>query len=207
MSVQLERPEARNTLGLVFAGGRATRMGGVNKGLVLFEGRPLAGIAIERLAPQVRRVAVSANRDAGKFLALGAAAAVPDRLTGFPGPLAAIDAAAGVMDACEQWLFTVPCDVPYFPKDLLAALASAFDGKTPAYAARAAGRSQNTFALIHRSLLPTVAPFVEQGDRKLGLWLEEQGVREVEVEAEPFCFANVNSPDELQALEKAGRPL
>lgn len=207
MSVQLERPEAQNTLGLVFAGGRATRMGGVNKGLVLFAGRPLAGIAVGRLAPQVRRVAVSANRDARRFLELGAAAAVPDRLAGFPGPLAAIDAAAGVMDGSEQWLLTVPCDVPYFPKDLLRTLASAFDGKTPAYAVRAAGRSQNAFALIHRSLLASAAPFVERGERRLGRWLAEQGAREVEVHAEDFCFANVNSPEELQALEKAHHPL
>ncbi len=65
-------PERANTIGLVLAGGRATRMGGVNKGLVLFNGEPMAGRVIRTLAGQVSHVWVSANRDADAFVKLGA---------------------------------------------------------------------------------------------------------------------------------------
>ena len=84
-------PERANTIGLVLAGGRATRMGGVNKGLVLFNGEPMAGRVIRTLAGQVSRVWVSANRDADAFVKLGAQKVFADVLEGFPGPLAALD--------------------------------------------------------------------------------------------------------------------
>lgn len=79
-------PERANTIGLVLAGGRATRMGGVNKGLVLFNGEPMAGRVIRTLAGQVSRVWVSANRDADAFVKLGAQKVFADVLEGFPGP-------------------------------------------------------------------------------------------------------------------------
>ena len=195
-------PEKGNTAGVLLAGGRATRMGGVNKGLVLSSGEPMAGRIIRRLRPQVGTIVASVNRDAEAYIELGADLAVPDRLTGFPGPLAALDAAGTVTKA--EWLLTVPCDVPLIPENLLERLSSAFaQSPAPALTVRADGRDQNTIALIHRSLLPTIRPFIERGDRKLGLWFEENKRIRVEWSDPGFGFVNVNSPEELQSLEKA----
>ena len=195
-------PEKGNTAGILLAGGRATRMGGVNKGLMPFSGEPMAGRIIRRLRPQVGTIVASVNRDAEAYIELGADLTIADRLTGFPGPLAALDAAGTVTDA--EWLLTVPCDVPLIPEDLLQKLSSGFaETHVPALTVRADGRDQNTIALVHRSLLPTIRPFIERGDRKLGLWFDENKRARVEWADPGFGFVNVNSPEELLALEKA----
>ena len=100
-----------DTVGLIYAGGRATRMGGVNKAFVKFEGRCLIEHVVERLRPQCAGIVISANRDLSDFSRL-ADAVLPDVLSDFPGPLAALDAMArAAMPNCE-WVLTVPCDAP-----------------------------------------------------------------------------------------------
>lgn len=59
-SMRLDAPSKDNTLGLVLAGGRATRMGGVNKGLVPFKDKPMAAWVIEALSQQTSTIWVSA---------------------------------------------------------------------------------------------------------------------------------------------------
>lgn len=138
-------PERANTIGLVLAGGRATRMGGVNKGLVLFNGEPMAGRVIRTLAGQVSRVWVSANRDADAFVKLGAQKVFADVLEGFPGPLAALDSLNERLrtEGTEgvEWILTVPCDVPLVPETLLEVFAGAFDG-SPAYTIETGGTTK-----------------------------------------------------------------
>ncbi|WP_176220448.1 NTP transferase domain-containing protein, partial [Cronobacter sakazakii] len=73
--------------GVVLAGGRATRMGGKNKGLVMLNGKALWKYVAERLAAQVAHVAVSANRDLEAYRASGYPV-ITDTLPDFPGPLA-----------------------------------------------------------------------------------------------------------------------
>ena len=202
MSEMVSVPVKENTVGILLAGGRATRMGGANKGLVPFLGEPMAGRIIKRIRPQVKSIVASVNRDAEAYLALGADQAVPDRFEGYPGPLAALDAAGAAADA--EWLLTVPCDVPLIPENLLARLSLAFR-KHPARAltVRTDGRDQNTIALVHRSLLAEIKPFIDRGDRKLGLWFDDNGRERVEWPEPGLSFVNVNSPEELEALEKA----
>ncbi len=108
--------------GLVMAGGRATRMGGIDKGLVLFEGRPLAEHVARRLAPQCRTLLVSANRNLSAYRALGLTP-VTDRIPGFEGPLAGWEAACAV--AKTKYVVSVPCDSPRVPGDLAAKLSAA----------------------------------------------------------------------------------
>ena len=202
MSEMVSVPVQENTVGILLAGGRATRMGGVNKGLVPFLGEPMAGRIIKRLRPQVKSIVASVNRDAEAYLALGADLAVPDRFEGYPGPLAALDAAGAAADA--EWLLTVPCDVPLIPENLLERLSEGFrQHPARALTVRTDGRDQNTIALVHRSLLAEIKPFIDRGDRKLGLWFDDNGRERVEWSEPGLCFVNVNSPEELEALEKA----
>lgn len=197
-------PSMENTLGLVLAGGRATRMGGVNKGLVLFRGEPMAGRIIRTLAGQVSRVWVSANRDAQAFVSLGAQKVFADVLEGFPGPLAALDSLNECLKTEKakdvEWVLTVPCDVPLVPETLLDVLAEAFDGRS-AYTIEMGGFDQNTISLVHVSALEAVRPFLAAGDRKLGLWFERLGREHVHWTGEESAFANINSHEELRQLE------
>ena len=71
--------------GLVLAGGQGRRMGGVDKGLQLLQGRPLMQHVIERLRPQVDRVLINANQNLERYAEFGCPV-VPDRVGGFAGP-------------------------------------------------------------------------------------------------------------------------
>jgi molybdenum cofactor guanylyltransferase len=117
-----------NLTGLVLAGGRGTRMGGVDKGLQLLHGEPLAAHVLKRLAAQTGPLLISANRHAEVYAGLGApfgAAVVADTLAGFPGPLAGL--LAGLRAAGTEFVLSAPCDSPGLPADLAARLALAFD--------------------------------------------------------------------------------
>ena len=111
---------------LLLAGGRGSRMGGVDKGLQPLNGQSLAAHAIERLHAQqglrLGHIMINANRNRDAYRALGLPV-WPDALTDFPGPLAGFLAG---LDHCQSpWLLTVPCDTPRFPLDLLERLAQA----------------------------------------------------------------------------------
>jgi molybdopterin-guanine dinucleotide biosynthesis protein A len=113
---------ATDITGLVLAGGRGTRMGGVDKGLQSHLGLPLALHTLLRLQPQVGAVMINANRNLAAYEAMGAPV-WPDALPDYPGPLAGMLAG---LEHCETpWLLTVPCDTPGFPHDLAARLAQA----------------------------------------------------------------------------------
>lgn len=200
-------PERHDITGLVLAGGRGTRMGGQDKGLQPLHGRPLAQWALQRLRPQVRGVALNANRNAVAYARLG----VPvwsDGRADFQGPLAGF--ATGLAHIETPWLLTVPCDTPLFPPDLAARLARAAQqaGTPVAMAAtRLADGSlqpQPVFCLMHRALAASVQESLASGERRAYRWAERQGCTLVPFEPphdDPLAFHNVNTLAELQALQ------
>lgn len=191
--------------GLVLAGGRGSRMGGVDKGLQNHRGVPLALHALMRLSPQVGAVMVNANRNLGAYESFGAPV-WPDALPDFAGPLAGFLAG---LEHCETpYLATVPCDTPDFPEDLVARLADALerDGAQIAMAAApeadGALRTQPVFCLLETALLESLVRFTHEGGRKIDRWTALH--RTVEV---PFddarAFFNANTLAELQQLQQA----
>ena len=108
--------------GLVLAGGRGSRMGGVDKGLQNHQGMPLALHALRRLQPQVGHLMLNANRNLGAYEAFGVPV-WPDATADFPGPLAGMW--AGLEHCKTPYLVTVPCDTPHFPVDLVERLGAA----------------------------------------------------------------------------------
>ena len=112
--------------GIVLAGGRGSRMGGVDKGLQLYNGMPLAKHAIQQLQPQVGTMLINANRNLDVYQTWGAqfsADVVVDELADFAGPLAGF--LVGLQHCKTPFLMTVPCDTPRFPKNLVARLSEA----------------------------------------------------------------------------------
>lgn len=194
-------PRREEITGLLLAGGMGRRMGGADKGLVEYGGRPLAARALERLAPQVGAVLVNANRNLAAWRAFGHPV-IEDRIAGFAGPLAGLH--AGLAACATPWLVTVPCDSPNLPVDLVTRLA---DGIAAAGAdlavAGAAGRWQPVFALLRRELAGALEDYLAAGERKIDRWFA--GLDHVVVEFDDAgAFANINTAEELRDLGSLG---
>ncbi len=188
--------------GLVLAGGRGSRMGGVDKGLQLHRGVPLALQAMLRLAPQVGHVMINANRNLGAYESFGVPV-WPDALPDFAGPLAGFLAG---LEHCETpWLVTVPCDTPDFPLDLVERLrrhAEAEDAEIALAACPQDGvqRAQPVFCLMRASLLESLVRYTHGGGRKIDRWTALHRAIEVPFD-DPRAFFNANTLAELQQLQ------
>jgi molybdopterin-guanine dinucleotide biosynthesis protein A len=197
---------AEDITGLVLAGGRGSRMGGVDKGLQNHLGLPLALHALLRLQPQVGPTMINANRNLAAYEAMGVPV-WPDPIADFAGPLAGLLAG---LEHCETpYLVTVPCDTPNFPTDLVARLAQALDehGAEIAMAATREGGSlqvQPVFCLLRTALLESLVAFLHGGERKIDRWTARHRCVEV-VFDDAAEFFNANTADELRRLQP-GRP-
>jgi molybdopterin-guanine dinucleotide biosynthesis protein A len=195
----VQAPTPAQITGLVLAGGRGSRMGGIDKGLQLYQGRPLVQHALQRLAPQVGALMINANRNLDAYATFGMPV-WPDALADYPGPLAGL--AAGLAHCATPYLASVPCDSPHFPCDLVARLAAALAADAAQIAVAAAVedgalRTQPVFCLLHTSLLPGLLAFLHSGRRKVGGWLATQRCVQVRFD-EAAAFFNANTLADLQ---------
>jgi molybdopterin-guanine dinucleotide biosynthesis protein A len=189
----MERPAA-----LILAGGRALRLGGMEKPLLVLAGRSILARILDALGDSVAAVALSANGDTRRF--------APFRLPVLPdGPFHGQGPLAGVLAGLE-WaagigattLLTVPGDTPFLPKNLASKLAPA-----PSVAA-SGGQRHHLVALwpvAARAMLRRRlgAP----GSRTVAGFADGLDPRLVEFSADPRDpFLNINTPADL-ALARA----
>jgi molybdopterin-guanine dinucleotide biosynthesis protein A len=179
--------------GIVLAGGLARRLGGVDKALEVFEGRPLLRRVLERLAPQVDEVLISANRNIEVYESYGLRV-VQDEYAGFAGPLAGLH--AGLRAASHPLLLSVPCDAPDIAPDLAARLRAAL-GANDAAVASAGGRMQPVFALLRRGVLPGLEAYLSGGGHKAEAWLRSLAHVEVDFGEASAAFRNLNTPEDF----------
>jgi molybdopterin-guanine dinucleotide biosynthesis protein A len=188
--------------GLILAGGRASRMGGVDKGLQNHRGLPLALHALLRLQPQVGEVIINANRNLGAYESFGVPV-WPDVLADFAGPLAGF--MAGMEHATTPWLVSVPCDSPGFPDDLVARLAQAASDADaqiamPVTVEEGERRTQPVFCLMQTQLLESLVAYTQGGGRKIDAWTAQHRVVEVPFD-DARAFFNANTLADLQQLQ------
>ena len=204
-------------LGVILAGGLASRMGGGDKGLLQIGGQSLLSRVRDRLAPQVSGLALNANGDGARFADLDLPV-VSDSIEGFAGPLAGV--LAGLDWAAEQGaeaIVTAAADTPFFPTNLVARLVAATEGQehplvlatTPRTGEelKSGGRSKvnrhPTFGLWPVALRDDLRRALQDGQRKVVLWTDQHGGREALFEATPFDpFFNVNTPADLRRAEE-----
>ena len=189
--------------GLILAGGRGSRMGGVDKGLQAHLGMPLALHALLRLAPQVGEVMINANRNLAAYESMGAPV-WPDVLPDYPGPLAGF--LTGLERCATPYLATVPCDSPHFPEDLVARLAErldADDAEIAIAATREDGelRLQPVFCLMRATVMESLAGFTKSGQRKIDAWTATLRQSAVEFD-DAAVFVNANTLAELRGLQR-----
>ncbi len=187
--------------GLVLAGGQGRRMGGVDKGLVPLDGRPMIVHVLDRLAPQVDEILINANQNVERYAALGHPV-VPDLVQGFAGPLAGLH--AGLTATRAARIVTVPCDSPFFPRDLVARLAAARAAAGADVAvARTFDQPHPVFSMVERNVLPHLDAFLRSGGRKIDAWYATLRLVEVAFDDCADAFRNINTPDELTEASRA----
>ena len=189
-----------NVTGLILAGGKGSRMGGVDKGLQVFRGKRLVDHVYERLAPQVGGVIINANQNHEEYKSFGVRV-VSDAIGGYAGPLAGLH--AGLSISKRPFLATVPCDSPFLPADLIERLYQRIDESGAELAVAKTGEQPHpVFSLVRRGVLDHLADFLKGGGRKIDAWYATLNVVEVAFDDEAEAFSNFNTLDELAANEK-----
>jgi len=183
--------------GVILAGGKASRMGGVDKGLQLLNGKPLWMHAADSLRPQVTTLVISANRNIAVYQASGYQV-YQDRLADYPGPLAGMLA---VMQQSEaEWFLFCPCDTPFIPA-CLAERFSANAGEAPAVWAHDGERDHPTVALMHRRLIPLLQDYLAAGERRVMAFMRQAGGQAVDFSDKKQAFININTLTDIDNLQ------
>ncbi|MCT8158931.1 molybdenum cofactor guanylyltransferase MobA [Pseudoruegeria sp. SHC-113] len=199
----------REPYGVILAGGRATRMGGGDKGLLQIAGQSLLARVVDRIAPQVAGLALNANGDAARFAGFGLPV-LPDGIAEYPGPLAGV--LAGMDWAAAQGadhVVSVAADTPFFPEDLVPRLLLAAETEAKPIALAATPRPDGghwrhpTFGLWPVALRHDLRAALEGGLRKVVLWTDSHGTATAPFPATPFDpFFNVNTPEDLETARR-----
>jgi len=189
----------------ILAGGQGRRMGGQDKGLIDFQGRPLVKHLITALQPQCATLLINANRNQDRYQQYGYPV-ISDELTDFQGPLAGF---ASAMHATRTlYLMTVPCDGPQIAPDMADRLFQALQREQAELAVAHDGeRLQPVHALLPIRLLGSLQRFLTQGGRKIDQWYAEHHMAQADFADIAPLFRNINTPEQKQQLEQEQAPL
>ena len=189
---------SQEIIGIVLAGGRATRMGGKDKGLQLLNGKPLWQHVADTLASQVTAMAISANRHIDTYRQSGYAV-YQDSLENYPGPL------AGMLSVMQQshgeWFIFCPCDTPFIPSCLVERL-FLLRGTAPVVWVHDGERDHPAIALMHRSRAPALQAYLAAGERRVMVFMRESGGHCVDFSDVKSAFVNVNTSEDLQMMQE-----
>ena len=188
--------------GLILAGGRGMRMGGVDKGLQTLQGKPMILHVIQRLQPQVDRIMINANQNLDRYREFNFPVCA-DEKNDYAGPLAGMQ--AGLIHCDTAYMLTAPCDTPMLPTDLVTQLATALEKSTADIAVANTKQHdriqrQPVFCLMKKTVLTDLTAALERGVRKVDLWLAEKKLVDVVFDDET-AFANINTLEELNHIQ------
>ena len=186
---------------VVLAGGKGRRMGGVDKGMVEFLGKPMVAHVLERLRSQTPEILINANREIERYAAFGFPV-IQDDIPDYAGPLAGLHKAMTTTESA--YILTVPCDAPLLPRNLLAKLMDSLMAHDADIAIAKTGmQAHPVISLCRRALLPSLTQYLQDGGRKVDTWQQQHEVVEVQFSQHPLAFSNINTSDELTSLEQA----
>jgi molybdopterin-guanine dinucleotide biosynthesis protein A len=184
--------------GVILAGGRGRRLGGLDKGLIEINGRTLIESICAALAPQVDELLINANRNLARYAQFGYPVHA-DVLPDFAGPLAGM--LTGLERAQHATVVYVPCDTPALPAQLVARLRQAVtaDDCLAAYAHDGL-RAHPVYALLQRDCRADLRSYLDAGGRKVEDWLARVAARPVDFPELRHAIANINVPEDLTGL-------
>ena len=191
--------ERANITGVVLAGGRARRMGGEDKGLVVYRGRPLVAYALDALSLIAGTILINANRNQEEYARFGYPV-IEDLTDSFDGPLAGLLSA--MRSAQTEYVLTVPCDCPQVNGALLGRLyTSLLDEDAELCAAHDGDRLHPVFLIAKCSLASDLADYLASGERKVETWLRSHQLALADYSDHPEMFVNINTREELQRFQ------
>ena len=189
--------DKNNITAVILSGGQSSRMQGEDKGLILLDGKPLISYVVNVVRGKVSQLLISANRNIEKYQVYGEV--ISDDMSDFQGPLAGIAKSMSVIDT--QFLLILPCDSPLVTNIVVDRLIQCTANKEVDICVADDGTSiQPTFALIRASLKDNLLAFLGSGERKLGLWIEQNNFQKVDFSDQPEIFINLNSPEDFDKL-------
>ena len=189
-----------NITAVILAGGKGSRLGGQDKGLVDYNGKLLIEHVLERITPQVSTVLINANRNVDTYKQYGFPV-INDDLSDFQGPLAGF--ASAMRASTTSHILTLPCDGPLLPLDLASRMLKKLSEKAGSIVVAHDGkRLQPVHALIPITLLESLEDFLANGDRKIDLWYAEHLVTLADFSDNPKVFSNINTEEQRQEMEK-----
>ena len=184
---------------VILAGGQGRRMGGRDKGLIDFNGKPLVEILLDKLRRQPVSILINANRNRERYAGYGYPV-VSDQLEDYQGPLAGFASAMAAVET--DYILTLPCDSPLLIDDYVERfIAAQADAGSAINVAFDGDRLQPVHALLHVGLLPSLQAFLESGERKIDRWYDQHDYNQVDFSDCPKMFRNINSPDDHLVME------
>ena len=185
--------------GVILAGGRGSRMGGIDKGLVEVAGRPMVEHVLAAVERQAGAVAINANRSTERYARYGHPV-IPDRMDGFQGPLAGM--ASALESAATEFLLFVPCDSPLVDASLGPRLHAVLAERGADIAVAHDGeRMHPVFVLMRRTVRSGLEDFLARGERKIDRWFARENTESVDFSDLPDMFLNVNREEDRSRLE------
>ncbi len=179
---------------VILSGGQATRMGGQDKGLILFKNKPLISYVANIINKSVNSILVSANKNLDLYQKFGTV--IRDDLSGFQGPLAGVSKAMHV--ANTPYLLVLPCDGPFVNSLLVERLVQSMQQHEVNICVASNGdKIHPTYSLINIALKDNLDKFLQSGGRKFGLWLKNNNALKVDFSDQPDIFINLNSPQDF----------
>jgi molybdopterin-guanine dinucleotide biosynthesis protein A len=179
---------------VILAGGRSSRMGGSDKGLIAFRGKPMVGYACDVARGRVDKILISANRNHDAYQAYGQV--IEDRLDDYQGPLAGISAA--LVSCSSPYLLVLPCDSPLVSSVLIEALIKGMEDSDAEICVAHDGEIMHaTFALIKSEMRSSLDRFLASGERKMALWYRQQKLARVDVSDYLEVLVNINRVEDL----------
>ena len=186
----------------ILAGGRATRMHGQDKGLVLLHGQPLVMHLYQQISSLSNDILINANRNHAIYQQLlPACQIISDQWPDFKGPLAGMHSA--LLSASHEYILIIPCDLLMLPKDCLGQLWQAIQVKhSKASYARFNQQALYPFCMLHRSLLDSLALALANDQYAVRHWLFEQEAAVADFAVDNILPLNLNTPDDVALAEQ-----
>ncbi len=181
---------------IILAGGKGSRLGGIDKGMLEINGKTLVELAIARIAPHASEILISANRNLDFYSRLGFKVVLDEGC----GPLCGLR--SGMLEAKCAYVLSLPCDTPFFPEDIACRLMAGLKEADIAIP-ESGGRTHQAFMLCRKTLMADLAEFIDGGGRKVREWQSRFESAIVHF-PEDNDFFNINTPEDLEAISSGG---
>ena len=182
----------------ILSGGKSSRMGGNDKGLIDFYGKSVLSRIINLATNFSSDVFVVANNNLDKYSQIHPYV-YTDILADFQGPLSGIYTA--ISKCKNKKLIILPCDGPFI-NDAYFKVMTSYKGSENIQVVKTGDRLQPVYARIDSSLLKNLENFLQSGERKIDKWYNSCGFDEICFDKNVEMFLNINSNDDIKKNEK-----